>query len=72
MRGLEDGWKDKVTFLRKGTQEPGTVEMMEKLGFAGTPSVIVLDAQGHDVDRFMGLKSGDEINALLHKATASK
>jgi len=32
--------------------------------------VIVLDASGHEVERFLGVKRADEITALLKKATA--
>lgn len=70
MSGLEGSWKDKIAFVRKGTQESGTVELMQRLGFDAVPAVIVLDARGREVARFVGLRSANEIETLLKKATA--
>jgi hypothetical protein len=68
--GLEGSWKDKVAFIRKGTQDPGGIDLMEKLAIDGFPYVIVLDREGNEVTRVEGVMSADEINDVLKKATA--
>lgn len=70
MSGLEGNWKDKVLFIRKGTHEGGTAALMQQLGFDAVPAVIVLDAKGREVGRFIGARSAEDIETLLKKATS--
>lgn len=52
------------------TENERTQKLTEQFGVRGVPTVIVLDAEGHEVARFVGYVGADELWAAMHKARA--
>ena len=50
MRGIEDKWKGKVTFINKSMTDQAASDLMSQLGFNGVPSVVLFDASGKETN----------------------
>ena len=50
-------------------RSPAIAELWERWDVPGLPTVIVLDSDGDEVDRFFGFRSADQVLPLLKRAS---
>jgi thioredoxin-like negative regulator of GroEL len=64
VHGLERQFKGRIDFLYIHVGEPRTNDVKTKLGFRGTPQIVLLRADGTKVREFVGVVE----EAVLRKA----
>ena len=65
VHGLERKYKGRIDFLYLHVGEPRTSNARERLGYAATPQIVLLDASGRKVSEWIGLVAEPTLTAGL-------
>lgn len=66
MDRLEEGWGEQVQVVRFNVHGDGAMPLLEQLGFRFTPTFILLDGNGREVWRTVGVIRPDEVRQQVN------
>lgn len=65
VHGLERKYQGRIDFLYVHVAEPRTSQVRERLGYAATPQIVLLDASGSKVREWIGVTAEATLAAGL-------
>ena len=65
VHGLEADYWGQVTFLYIDREAPTNQTVTQQFGISSQPIIVLLDAQGSEVERFFGFTSEEDLRAAL-------
>ncbi len=68
MHGLERDWQGKVKFVYLDIDDPRTDDFKRQLGYQYQPHLVLLDAQGHILQQWVGYVTAEQLTAAFQSA----
>ncbi len=65
MHGLEQQYGQSVNFIYLDIDDPRNDDFKRQLGYRVQPHIFLLDGNGQELEQWLGLVSGDELEAAL-------